>query len=193
MGYTTRPAPDLVGLGVSAIGDVAGAFAQNTKKLSVYYTAIEAGRFPVERGYALDADDVLRRHVISQLMCNLRLDTAATARAFDVDFDAYFAREREELAEGPMAHGFLRDEAGVLRGDASGPPVRPQHLHDLRPAPAREARGDAGLFEDRLIHASHHRVRQSSGRDGATCRRPRLRRASRRRPALQHGWTGHAR
>ena len=34
MGYTTRPAPDMIGLGVSAIGDVAGAFAQNTKKLS---------------------------------------------------------------------------------------------------------------------------------------------------------------
>ncbi len=57
MGYTTRPAPDMIGLGVSAIGDVAGAFAQNTKKLSTYYQAIDAGRFPVERGYALDADD----------------------------------------------------------------------------------------------------------------------------------------
>ena len=37
MGYTTRPAPDMIGFGVSAIGDVAGAFAQNTKKLSAYY------------------------------------------------------------------------------------------------------------------------------------------------------------
>ena len=34
MGYTTRPAPDMVGAGVSAIGDVGGAFAQNVKTLS---------------------------------------------------------------------------------------------------------------------------------------------------------------
>ena len=55
MGYTTRPATDMVGLGVSAIGDVAGAFVQNTKKLSTYYADLEAGRFPVERGYLLDS------------------------------------------------------------------------------------------------------------------------------------------
>ena len=34
MGYTTRPAPDMLAAGVSGIGDVGGAFAQNTKKLS---------------------------------------------------------------------------------------------------------------------------------------------------------------
>jgi oxygen-independent coproporphyrinogen-3 oxidase len=115
MGYTTRPAPDMIGLGVSAIGDVAGAFAQNTKKLSTYYAALDAGRFPVERGYALDADDRLRRHVVTQLMCNLQLDTREVERRFDVDFGDYFAREQAELAEGPIAHGFLRDDGGLLR------------------------------------------------------------------------------
>ena len=54
MGYTTKPATDMIGLGVSAIGDVAGAFAQNTRKLSTYYQALDAGRLPVERGYVLD-------------------------------------------------------------------------------------------------------------------------------------------
>ena len=54
MGYTTRPAPDMLAAGVSGIGDVGGAFAQNTKKLSEYYAAIDAGRFPIERGYRLD-------------------------------------------------------------------------------------------------------------------------------------------
>ena len=29
MGYTTRPAADMVAVGLSAIGDVRGAFAQN--------------------------------------------------------------------------------------------------------------------------------------------------------------------
>ena len=73
MGYTTRPATDMVGAGVSAIGDVAGAFAQNMKTLTAYYAALDAGRFPVERGYLLDADDRLRRFVITELMCNFRV------------------------------------------------------------------------------------------------------------------------
>jgi oxygen-independent coproporphyrinogen III oxidase len=120
MGYTTRPAPDLIGLGVSAIGDVAGAFAQNTKKLSTYYAAIDAGTFPVERGYALDEDDGIRRHVVTQLMCNLQLDTSEVARRFGLVFPEYFARELEELREGPVAHGFLREEDGWLRVLPSG-------------------------------------------------------------------------
>lgn len=120
MGYTTRPAPDMIGLGVSAIGDVAGAFAQNTKKLSMYYQALDEGRFPVERGYALDQDDHLRRHVITQLMCNLQLDMRDVADRFDIDFGAYFPTELHELTDGPVAHGFLHHEGGVLRVTPKG-------------------------------------------------------------------------
>ncbi len=107
MGYTTRPAADMVGLGVSAIGRVGAAFAQNTKKLNVYYAALEAGRFPIERGYVLDADDLLRAHVITELMCNFHLQRAAVEARFGIDFDRYFAPELAELRAGPVAHGFL--------------------------------------------------------------------------------------
>ena len=120
MGYTTRPAPDMIGLGVSAIGDVAGAFAQNTKKLSTYYAALAADRFPVERGYALDADDGLRRHVIAELMCNLGVELAAVGRRFSIEPAKYFATELAELADGPIAHGFLRAEDGWLRVTPAG-------------------------------------------------------------------------
>ena len=44
MGYTVQAAPDLVAFGVSGIGDVAGAFAQNEKKLARYYRALDEGR-----------------------------------------------------------------------------------------------------------------------------------------------------
>ena len=120
MGYTTRPAADMVGLGVSAIGDVAGAFAQNTKKLSTYYAAIDAGHFPIERGYALDADDGVRRHVIAQLMCALHVDLGDVGRRFGLDPAAYFATELAELAEGPIAHGFLTARDGTLRVTPQG-------------------------------------------------------------------------
>jgi oxygen-independent coproporphyrinogen-3 oxidase len=114
MGYTVKPAPDMLGAGVSAIGDVAGAFAQNVKKLSEYYSALDAGRFPIERGYRLSPDDHVRRHVITQLMCNLHLDGGDVSRRFGIDFDAYFARELEELRTGPLADGFLEMGEGRI-------------------------------------------------------------------------------
>jgi oxygen-independent coproporphyrinogen-3 oxidase len=109
MGYTTRPASDMIGVGVSSIGDVRGAFAQNEKKLPRYYEALDAGRFPIERGYALDPDDLVRRHVITELMCNFHLSRPDVERRFGLDFDAYFAPEIAELSatDGPVADGFL--------------------------------------------------------------------------------------
>ncbi len=107
MGYTTRPAPDMLGVGVSAIGDVRGAFAQNVKKLPTYYSAIDEGRFPIERGYTLSDDDLIRRQVIKDLMCNFHVDRPQLERQFDIEFDRYFAAELEQLAV-PVNDGFLR-------------------------------------------------------------------------------------
>ena len=109
MGYTTCLAPDTVGVGVSAIGEVGGAFAQNVKQLSAYAAALDAGRFPIERGYALDCDDRARRHVITQLMCNLRVDCRVVDRLFGIEFSTYFKRELDTLQSpgGPVDDGFL--------------------------------------------------------------------------------------
>ena len=109
MGYTTQPASDLLGIGVSAIGDVQGAFAQNVKKLTSYYAALDGGRFPIERGCRLSADDLVRRYVITQLMCNLRIDRASVAGRFGLDFDRYFGAELETLGApgGAVEHGLL--------------------------------------------------------------------------------------
>jgi len=116
MGYTTRPAPDSVAVGISAIGDVRGAFAQNHKTLARYYQAIDAGRFPIERGYALSDDDKVRRHVITELMCNFHVSRSAVERKFEIDFGAYFARELALLGadHGPIADGLLEVDDAAL-------------------------------------------------------------------------------
>jgi len=102
MGYTVQSASDLVALGISGIGDVRGAFAQNTKKLPEYAAALADKRFPIARGYALDGDDVLRRHVITRLMCDARLDLRDVERRFGISFTETFAAELEELSsQGP--------------------------------------------------------------------------------------------
>jgi oxygen-independent coproporphyrinogen-3 oxidase len=112
MGYTVRPAPDSVAIGVSAIGDVAGAFAQNHKSLARYYEAIDAGRFPIERGYALTPDDKIRRYAIGELMCNFHLDGRLLEERFGVTLAEYFAAELEKLAApgGPAADGLITIE-----------------------------------------------------------------------------------
>lgn len=109
MGYTVKMGSDMVAVGISGIGDVRGAFAQNEKKLSRYYEVLETGRFPVERGYALDRDDLIRREAIGRLMCNLWLDTTAIERRFGIVFADYFAAELADLsrADGPVEHGFV--------------------------------------------------------------------------------------
>jgi oxygen-independent coproporphyrinogen-3 oxidase len=106
MGYTVKPASDMVAFGISGIGDVQRGYFQNEKKLSTYYEAIDAGRLPVAKGYLLDEDDRLRRYVITQLMCNFHVEKSNVADLFGVDFDEYFAKSLEQLAE-PLDAGFV--------------------------------------------------------------------------------------
>ena len=60
-GYSTQPDCDLVALGVSAIGRIGPTYYQNAKTLPEYFEALQQGRLPVVRGYALTADDLVRR------------------------------------------------------------------------------------------------------------------------------------
>jgi oxygen-independent coproporphyrinogen-3 oxidase len=113
MGYTVRAAPDLVAFGVSGIGEVAGAFAQNAKKLSDYYRLLEEGRLPVERGYVLDEDDHIRRYVILSLMCNFELDTAVLRERFGVEYAEYFRAEDERLSS-TIEPGFYERRNGKI-------------------------------------------------------------------------------
>lgn len=120
MGYTTRPATDMVGAGLTAIGDIGGAYAQNVKKLSSYYAALNAGRFPIERGLVLTPDDLVRRFVITQLMCNFSLDIPVVEGRYGIAFEEYFARELVALAAGPAAHGFVTIQPDRLQVTTRG-------------------------------------------------------------------------
>jgi oxygen-independent coproporphyrinogen-3 oxidase len=118
-GYSTQPDCDLVAFGVSAIGRIGASYHQNAKTLPEYYEALAAGRLPVVRGLALDADDLLRRDVIMALMCQGRLDFGALERSHGVDAPARFAAELAAL--GPLADaGLVERDAGAIRVTTSG-------------------------------------------------------------------------
>jgi len=97
-GYSTQPDRDLVALGVSAIGRIGDTYSQNAKGLDEYYAAIEAGRFAVERGLALSADDLARREVIMDIMCQGRVDFARIEARHQLRFGDYFSRELLQMA-----------------------------------------------------------------------------------------------
>lgn len=110
MGYTVQSARDMVAVGISGIGDVQGAYVQNAKKLPAYYRALDENRLPVERGVRLDETDMVRRHIIMNLMCNLFLDVREVERKFGLVFAETFASELAELSgpASPVADGLVR-------------------------------------------------------------------------------------
>ncbi|HOE65104.1 MAG TPA: oxygen-independent coproporphyrinogen III oxidase [Candidatus Hydrogenedentes bacterium] len=141
MGYTVAPASDMLGFGVSAIGEIGGCYAQNEKKLSRYYAALDENRFATAHGIALTDDDKVRRWVIRRLMCDFRLEFAELTSRFGVTFDDYFAPEIPSVqafaAEGflartaqgidvlPLGRAFIRNvcmafDAYLKRPDAPG-------------------------------------------------------------------------
>jgi oxygen-independent coproporphyrinogen III oxidase len=119
MGYTVMPASDMLGVGISGIGEVRNGFFQNEKKLSTYYEALDAGRLPVSRGYLLDLDDRIRQYVIQQIMCNFRIRKADVAERFGVDFDEYLAESLARLDDVREA-GFIEIDADELRVKPQG-------------------------------------------------------------------------
>ena len=98
-GYSTLPEADLIGVGVSAIGRVGPTYYQNTKSLDDYYSMLEQGALPVQRGIELTADDLLRRAVIHALMCQFRVSIESIELAHLVDFRRAFADELEDLRQ----------------------------------------------------------------------------------------------
>lgn len=98
-GYSTRAGLDICGFGLSSISQTTGSYRQNIKTLDDYNLALMANRLPMERGYLLTADDLLRRDVITRLMCDLRLDFDAIGQRHGIRFAETFAPVIEAMDE----------------------------------------------------------------------------------------------
>ena len=96
-GYSTHRHCDLIGLGVSSIGNIANSFSQNVTTTMQYEAMLENNHLPIARGIVIDAADQLRAAVIQELMCYDALNFAAFNAAHDCDFTQDFAAEIENL------------------------------------------------------------------------------------------------
>ena len=69
-GYSIQRSRDLLQLGLTAIGDLGGAYLSNHRKLKDYQAKIESGLIPVERVLRRTPKDELVRQGITEVMCN---------------------------------------------------------------------------------------------------------------------------
>lgn len=110
-GYTTKGGADLIGVGLTSIGEGVDYYAQNFKEMRDYEEAIEEGRLPFERGVVLNSDDKIRQFVIMELMSNFKLDIKRFEKLFSVEFKTYFADALEALKP------FVDDELLTINDD----------------------------------------------------------------------------
>lgn len=80
-GYTDDPAPVLVPIGPSSIGQFREGFVQNLTPTDMWAAKISAGELPLGRALALSDEDRLRAAVIERLMCDMAVDVATVCEA----------------------------------------------------------------------------------------------------------------
>ncbi len=108
-GYSTHVDCDLVSMGMSAIGHVCDNYSQNVRDLERYYELLDAGKLPLDRGIELEPDDLLRRDIITRLICDFMLDIKALEMKWHFNFHSHFAdrtgRPEEDAGGWPVAAG----------------------------------------------------------------------------------------
>jgi oxygen-independent coproporphyrinogen III oxidase len=96
-GYTTKAGADLYGMGITAISSVQETYAQNYRDIPNWEKAVDDHGLATMRGYRLSKDDIIRREVISRLLCHTVIVKDEISKMFGIHFDNYFAPELERL------------------------------------------------------------------------------------------------
>jgi oxygen-independent coproporphyrinogen III oxidase len=96
-GYSTHAGLNLYALGITGISMLSAMYVQNYKTLDDYYIKLEKKELPVFRGIELSQDDVIRRDIITQIMCNFKVDKKAFSQKHHIVFDDYFRDSLKQL------------------------------------------------------------------------------------------------
>jgi oxygen-independent coproporphyrinogen-3 oxidase len=96
-GYSTHAGINLFAFGITSIAMLSNTYMQNVKTLKEYYEMIDKNKLPLMRGIILNEDDLLRREVITELMCNFRLQKEKIEKKYHINFDAFFEEPLKKL------------------------------------------------------------------------------------------------
>lgn len=87
-GYCTRRTTGQVyAFGITGISQLATAYSQNTKDLNTYISTVNAGEYPIAKGYTLNREEQITREVITSLMCNYSVKWNDIAQQMKVSVD----------------------------------------------------------------------------------------------------------
>jgi len=118
-GYSTHAGADLYAMGITSISQFGRIYAQNTKKEKDYFNLLNKNILPVAKGCYLTDDDVLRRYVITKLMCDFELHLGRVENEFGIDFDTYFHWGLSNLKE-MIEDELVSIENGILKVTTAG-------------------------------------------------------------------------
>jgi oxygen-independent coproporphyrinogen-3 oxidase len=96
-GYTVLKDMDVIAFGITGISQYSKLYARNKKGLKEYREDIDHQNIPLHDGYKMTYDDLIRKEVINQIMCNLYLDFKYIEEKFNIDFHEYFVQELKNL------------------------------------------------------------------------------------------------
>ena len=82
MGYTASKTKVMIGLGTSSISDCWYGFSQNVKGIESYYSLVNEGVIPVQKGHILSNEDLIIRKHILNLMCHFKTDWKSSEMCF---------------------------------------------------------------------------------------------------------------
>jgi oxygen-independent coproporphyrinogen-3 oxidase len=118
-GYTTKAGTDLIGFGMSAIGGVGRTYVQNRRDLGPYQQEVGARGAATFRGFRLSEDDLLRRRVISNILCHGVISKPEIEKEFSIRFDETFA-DALEVLEPLAADGLVELSKREIRATPLG-------------------------------------------------------------------------
>jgi oxygen-independent coproporphyrinogen III oxidase len=98
-GYSTHAGADLYAMGITSISQLGQIYAQNYKTEKEYYRSLDEEKFPISRGYKLNQDDIIRRDVITRIMCDFELNFKSVEEKFNINFREYFSWGLNNLKE----------------------------------------------------------------------------------------------
>jgi oxygen-independent coproporphyrinogen III oxidase len=116
-GYSTRGDADIYSFGISSISQAEGAYWQNRKELPFYEEALLRNELPIERGYILTDEDILRRTTIMRLMCDLGVNYGEMSKQLGLNFREHFAQEIGALSDLEADSLLIRSDSGIAITD----------------------------------------------------------------------------
>ncbi|ASM37163.1 oxygen-independent coproporphyrinogen III oxidase [Campylobacter sputorum] len=96
-GYTTKGGADLIGIGLTSIGEGIRHYAQNYKEMSEYEKAIDENKLPFFKGVLLNQEDIIRKSVIMGLMSNFMVNIKDIENKFNINFFDHFKGSLSKL------------------------------------------------------------------------------------------------